>query len=101
MVKLFVENGADTAYKDHDDQTALGWAAVGCHSESVMSFLLEKGADISNQDKDGRTCLHWALGGVMSRWLGYFWKMGSMFPPAIVLDGLHSLCSISRTRKNH
>ncbi|KAL1966142.1 hypothetical protein VTN77DRAFT_4890 [Rasamsonia byssochlamydoides] len=61
VVKLLLENGANTECKDKFGWTPLSWAARGWN-EVVVKLLLENGADIESKDNPGQTPLSLAEG---------------------------------------
>ena len=57
VVKLFVEAGMSVNARDHNDYTALHWAAARDRLETVK-YLVGAGADVNTRDEDGDTVLH-------------------------------------------
>lgn len=56
MLKLLLDNGADTEVKDGSGRTALSHAAVSGRPD-VAACLLDRGADLEAMDNTGKTPL--------------------------------------------
>ena len=59
IVKVLLDNGADTDVKDEEGYAPLHWAAQEGHTDIVM-MLLDAGADMDVKDEEDWTPLHWA-----------------------------------------
>ena len=58
-VKLLLEAGADTEFKDKNGMTALHAAAAQSRVKCIRQ-LVEGGADVNSRDNNGNTPLHTA-----------------------------------------
>jgi ankyrin repeat protein len=57
VVQTLLQQGADVAATDQDEETSLHKASYHGHA-AVVQTLLENGADVAATNKDGRTSLH-------------------------------------------
>ena len=61
LARVLIEAGADASLVGRGGRTALYWALVGQHPESLIGELLCAGASALCRDSKGRTPLHWAV----------------------------------------
>ncbi|XP_019852449.1 PREDICTED: serine/threonine-protein phosphatase 6 regulatory ankyrin repeat subunit C-like [Amphimedon queenslandica] len=60
QMKTCLENGAEIDYYDKDERTALHYAVLNNHFDSVL-FLIENGCNINCQDRGSFTAVHYAV----------------------------------------
>jgi ankyrin repeat protein len=89
-VRRLVTAGAPVNARDHENRTALMWAAFNGHTP-VAAFLIGQGAEIDAKDRNGRTALMYASSGPFEETVELLLNEGAEIDIRGTLEGFTAL----------